>query len=108
MTDRYSRLTRVVSVPEIPALHVAVVVLENWIVAYGIPNTIMTDNCSHFVASGFVALGAVTGTKLITTTEYHSQSNGQVERFKKTLVARLQRYIVKHQTKWDTYVQPLT
>ena len=42
------------------------------------------------------------------TTAYHPQSNGQTERFNRTLVERLWDYVNEHQRDWDDYVQPLT
>lgn len=48
------------------------------------------------------------GIKLITTTEYHPQCNGQVERYNHGLVARLCRYLGEHQQDRDVFVQPFT
>ena len=44
----------------------------------------------------------------IFNTTYHPQSNGQTERFNRTLVQRLRHYLEEHQRDWDDYVQPLT
>ena len=42
------------------------------------------------------------------TTAYHPQTNGQTERFNRTLVQRLRNYVEEHQRDWDEYIQPLT
>lgn len=107
MTNEYSELTPAVPVQKITAPHVALVVLERCIIPYGIPNTIMTGNGPQFVSNFFAALCASLQTKLVSTTEYHPQTNGNVERFDKTLVARLRHYIDEHQSNWDTFIQTL-
>lgn len=40
-------------------------------------------------------------------TTYHPQTDGQVERFTKRIVALLCHYVAEHQTDWDHFVQPL-
>lgn len=44
MTDTFSKLNEVNPVPKVTALYVETIVLENWIVAYGVPDVIFTDN----------------------------------------------------------------
>lgn len=107
MNDRYSKLTRDVSVPNITALHVAVLVLESWLIPKGISSTIMTHNSLQLFQKCFAALRAAVGMKTTTFTKYHPQANDQVESFIVTLRARLRHCINEHQTSWNTYVQPL-
>ena len=108
ITDRYSKLTRAVPTAKITAPVVAAVVLEHWVIPYGIPNHILSDNGSQFVSKFFSALCAFLGAKLTTTTAYHPQTNGQTERYNKTIITRLRHYVNDHQTDWDLFVQPLT
>ncbi|MEM7496351.1 MAG: integrase, partial [Myxococcota bacterium] len=44
ITDRYSKLTRTVAMNKITAPHVAEAFLDNWIMPYGIPNALLSDN----------------------------------------------------------------
>lgn len=67
----------------------------------------MTNNVSQFVTKFFAALCVSIYTKLLTTTEYHSQATKQTKRFNKTLVARLLHYFGERQSNWDLYVQPV-
>jgi hypothetical protein len=39
------------------------------------------------------------------TTAYHSQSDGQVERFNMTLLAMLSKYVQHNQNDWDVHLQ---
>lgn len=71
---------------------------------YGILGTFFADNRPQFVSKSFAALCTSLGTKLVTITECHPQSNGQVDRHNKAPAARLSHYIDDHQQDWDIAV----
>lgn len=98
ITDRSSKLTRPIPIPNKTAPHAAVVVLENRIINHDVFNIIMTDDGPQFVSNIFTALWAANGMQLNTTKEYHSQANRQAEMFNKTLKALLQHFTDEHQT----------
>ena len=52
---------------------------------FGVPNEILTDRGSHFVNSLLKMFHKKLGIRHITTTPYHPQTDGMVERFKRTL-----------------------
>lgn len=60
-----------------------------------------------YVNSFFATICRYLGVKVLTTTAYHPQTDGRVERYKKTTIARLRRYVANHQRNWDTFVKPL-
>lgn len=68
----------------------------------------LTDNDPQFIAQFFRYVCAILGIRRIPITAYHPQSNGQTERYDKSVAARLRHYVPDHQTKWDLFVQPLT
>jgi hypothetical protein len=68
---------------------------------YGLPIAITTDNGSGFVSSMNASLWAELNIKQITTTPYHPQSNGDVERLNGTLKSFLKLYVNEHHTDWD-------
>lgn len=82
--------------------------MEEWVVPYHIPDPLLTYNDPQLVGKFFNAVCVTFGTKLITTTAYHPQMNGQTERFNNTKISRVRHYISKQQEIWDTFVQPLT
>lgn len=43
MTDRFTKLTIAIPVTKVTAPKIAVVVLKNWVMPYGIPNIVLTD-----------------------------------------------------------------
>lgn len=84
------------------------VVIKNWILPYGIQDSILTDNEAQFVAKFFKTVCHVMGMKQRTTTSYDTQTNGQAERYNKTMAARLRHYVYENQDDWGRYVQLLT
>ena len=90
------------------APHVARTFFNDWVGPYGPPSFLLTDNGPQFVAKFFAAICLLLGVKQHTITAYHPQTNGQVERYNKTLVSRLRHYVADHQRNWDEFVQPLT
>lgn len=62
----------------------------------------------QFLSKFFGSLCTYIKTKHMKTTEYNSQTNRQVERYDKTIVACLRHYVATHRRDWDLFVQPLT
>ena len=73
--------------------------LGNWVARFGIPNTVVTDRGAHFTSETWRKALAQLGVKVTTTTAYHPQTNGIVERFHRTLKAAL-RCAVKASQWW--------
>ena len=48
------------------------------------------------------------GLSNIFTSTYHPQTNGQVERYNRTILAMLRNYVNEHQEDWDRYATALT
>lgn len=108
ITDRYTELTRAIPVTNTTVPHVAAICLDHWIMPFGIPTYLLTDNGSQIVGKFFATLCAFLGTKHLSTTAYHRETNLQTERYNKTIIARLRHYVAEHQKDWDHYIQSLT
>lgn len=103
-----SKLTRAVPTAKTSATQVANIILEHWIVPFDIPSYVLPDHGPQFVSKFFATICGFLDVRHLTTTAYHPQTNGQVERFNKTIVTRLRHYLADHQRSWDICVQPLT
>ena len=53
ITDRFTKLTRVMPLRNITAYNVAVAFNENWIFAYGPPEAVISDNGKKFANKSF-------------------------------------------------------
>lgn len=87
--DRSTKWPEAIPVQDITADIVAKVLYEHWIARFGCPLRISTDQGRQFESSLFNALMKKFGITRIRTTAYHPQSNGQIERWHRTMKAAL-------------------
>lgn len=72
MLDHYSKLTRAVQTKTTTATDVTKAFGENWIVPYGIPERLLTDNGYQFDEKLFKSVCVGLSIKLMTSNVYHS------------------------------------
>jgi transposase InsO family protein len=68
---------------------------------YGAPVILLTDNGTQFVAKFFQCVCKLLGVKQGFTTAYHPATNGQCERFNRTILNAITHYIAENQDNWD-------
>ena len=107
ISDRFTKLTQVVPLKRITAYDVAVAFVEHWVFKYGAPATLLSDNGSQFVAHFFRRVCNILQVHNVFTTTYHPQTNGQVERFNRTLAAMLRCYVEDNPGIWCLYAPAL-
>lgn len=76
--------------------------------SYGVPDFVVTDNRTQVISKLFESVCFILGAELLSTTAYHPQGNGKVERFNKTIIPRRKPNDMEHQRNLDIYVQLLT
>ena len=108
MSDRFSKLTEVMPLRRIDAYTVAVAIVESWVFKYGPPKTLISDNGKQFTATFFQAFCSLLGISKIFISMYHPQTNVQVERYNRKILAMLRNYVNEHQSDWDRYTTALT
>ncbi len=67
----------------------------------GVPKEILTDQGSNFTSKLLSEIYKLLNVRGITTTPYHAQTDGLVERFNGTLKAMLKKFIDSEPRKWD-------
>lgn len=87
--DRYSKWTEAIPIPDMTAPTIANEIIAHWIARFGIPKRITSDQGRQFESNIFHELTNLLGINHLTTTGYHPQSNGIIERFHRTLKAAL-------------------
>jgi len=102
--DCFSKLVRAVPLAGITATDVSSVFFRDWISVYWPPGTVLTDNGLLLAALFFQGVGNLMGIRSLYTSIFYRQTNGQVERFNKTLLDLFTHYIEDHQDKWDELV----
>lgn len=81
---------------------------DGWVTFYGSSDTLRTENGPQLTTLFFGGGCRMMGIKNLTSTTYHSQIQGQVERYIRNIVAQLWSYVSDHQETWDEMVCVLT
>jgi hypothetical protein len=69
---------------------------------FGVPQSIVTDHCSHFRYFMMSELTEKLGIRHDNSTPYYPQANGQVDAINKVLITMVRRMIGIHKTSWHT------
>ena len=93
ITDRFSKLVRTVPLKRITASEIAKAFVHHWIFPYGPPVSELADSGKQFVSQLFQEICRILGVKNVFTTTCHPQTNGQVERFNRTILSALRHYV---------------
>jgi len=102
--DYYSRWPEAIAVQNIDAATVARVFVDEIISRHGAPIEILSDRGSNFLSSLFREVCKIFKIHKLSTSSYHPQTDGLVERFNGTLIQSLSMYVNKDQTDWDLYI----
>lgn len=89
MIDRFTRWFEAVPMVDITTETCAEAMLTGWIARFGTPESLVTDRGRQFESKLWKSIGLRLGFQTPTTTAYHPQSNGLVERLHRTLKASL-------------------
>jgi Integrase core domain len=85
MIDRTTRWPEIVPVVNATAQECVDIFVNNWVARFGIPAHITTDNGVQFTSAVWAAMCKQLGSNHITTSAYHPQGNGIVERLHRTV-----------------------
>ena len=85
MVDRTTRWPEATPVADTSAETVLQAFIASWVSRFGVPHTVTSDRGAQFTSGVWQAAMARMGIKVSTTTAYHPQSNGLVERFYRAL-----------------------
>jgi len=108
MTDRFSKLTRTAPLRRITTVTVTSAFLSGWIAAYGPPDYVLSDQGKQMDNPFFRAVMKMLGVQCKYTTPYHPQTNGQVERYNRTLLNQLRCFCEEHPRLWDRLLPVLS
>ena len=86
--DRFTRFTRFVPVKGIRTID-CLKALEDWIALFGVPRVLLSDNGPQFTSHMFGDAMRAYGVECRTTSTYHPECNGMIERIHRWLKERL-------------------
>ena len=71
---------------------------------HGLPSSVISDRDTKFTSDFWTCLFNLTGTRLLLSTAYHPQTDGQTERANRTIEDMLRPYVSSHHTDWDQHI----
>ena len=89
------------------ALATAKLLWNNFLLHYGFPSKIITDQGRNFEIELIENLFQVAGVKKLRTSPYHSQKNGQCEHFNSTFLNMLGTLVPEQKKGWRSHVPAL-
>ncbi len=99
MSDHFNKRVEAVSLPNQRAETVARAFVDEVIARNGVPTKLLTDQGRNFESDLMRK-----GVKKLRTSLYHPQTDGQVERFNRTLKGILTTYVNQDHSYWDVHL----
>lgn len=106
LTDHFTKYAVAVPTRNQKAQTVAKCLWENFLVHYGFPEKLLSDQGPDFESHTIKELCSLAGIQKIRTTPYHPRGN-PVERFNRTLLQMLGTLENKDKCRWKEFVKPL-
>ena len=107
ITDHFSRYAQAVLTRNEATKSTARVLFDHYIVHYGFPARIHSDQSANFESNRIKELCKIAGVEKSRTTSYHPMGNGQVERFNQTLLQILGTLEDHQKSDWKAHVPTL-
>ncbi|XP_033758002.1 uncharacterized protein LOC117340349 [Pecten maximus] len=104
VSDYFSKWTEAYAVPNHTALTVADKLVTEFICRFGTPRYIHSDQGREFESELFQTICSKLGVKKTRTTPYRPESDGQVERFNRTLIQMLSSFVNTQMDDWDDHL----
>jgi len=102
VVDRFSKMAYFIPCSKTDdASHIAHIYYKEVVAHRGIPKTIVTDRDVKFTSYFWKSLWRLLGTKLLFSTAYHPQTDGQTEVVNRSLGNLLRCLVGDHQGNWD-------
>jgi hypothetical protein len=102
------RLTKTAHFPSVHTTYnakkYAEIYLDQIIRLHGVPKTIISDCGAQFIARFWEQLQHFLGTKLIRSSAYHPQTDGQTERINQILEDMLRACVIQYDKNWDKWL----
>ena len=108
VTDHFTKYAQAYVTPKQTAVIVAKTVCENFLVHYGWPKKILTDQGKSFENNLIWELCELAQVKKLCTSLYHSETNGQCEHFNATLIGMLGTLPTHAKKNWQEWIATFT
>ena len=104
VTDYFTKWTDAFPLKRHTARIVAHVLVNRWFVYHGVPRQVLSDQGPEFEGRLFQRLAKLLEIRKIRTSPYRPQTDGQVERFNRTLLNMLSAFVTDTGLDWDQHI----
>ena len=104
ISDYFSKYTDAFPLRRHTAAMVADTIMRRWIAYHGVPKQLHSDQGTEFESHLIHALSKLLGFAKIKTSPYRPQSDGQVERFNRSLLNMLSAFVTDRANDWDEHL----
>ncbi len=104
IVDQFTKWVECIPLPNQTAEVTARAIADNFFARFGVPFQIFSDQGRNFESKLFTELCKVLEIHKARTTPYRPSSNGQVERYNRTLMNAVRCFATKHQNQWDVHL----
>jgi hypothetical protein len=94
--DYFTKWIKAIPLPNVNQEDVIKFIQKHIIYRFGIPETITTDQGSVFTGRKMQEFATEMGFKLLTSTPYYAQANGQVEAANKVIIGLIKKHVEKN------------
>lgn len=106
--DYFTKWIETRAVPSASTLATAKFLIEQVFCRHGAPSILVSDRGSNFISHVVQEINKLLSTKAATTTAYHPQANGLVERINGIIANMMSMYVNKYHSDWDRYLPFIT
>ena len=107
MQDLFTKWPLVFAAPDQKTLRLAKLIAEEVVLAYGVPEALLTDRGTNLLSHLMMDLCDLLGIRKLNTTAYHPECDGLVERFNRTLKTMIRKHVQKFGSNWDQFLPGL-
>ena len=102
--DYLTKWPEVFAAPDQTSLTIAQLLVDHVICRHGVPANLLSDRGKAFLSSLIEDIYKLMGIHKVSTTTYHPQMDGLVERFNRTLTDMLAKTVDKSGRDWDRHL----
>lgn len=107
-TDYFTKYVVTVPLNGMTAEEVALAFVQHWILRFGAPDSLHTDQGANFCSELMKETCTLLGIEKTRTSAYHPQGNGMVERHNRVIADVLSKYCAENPREWDNLIPYLT
>jgi transposase InsO family protein/predicted aspartyl protease len=103
-TDHFTKWAEVCASARADAGTIALLFVERIVCRFGAPEKLLSDRGKQFLSKLSKEIYKLLCVEKLNTSGYHPQTDGLNERFNRTLVTSISKYVNEHQDDWDRYI----